>query len=191
MYWKINLLHISLTRHNKDGKSGGYDQLLHQWSAAHGERGRVLQPQPRLLCQGGCRPHWDQGGDCGSTQTQSWKMSRIWRIYPCKIWFVDIGPCKRFDIFQLCSDKLAKFRDAKVKVAELNLWKGILQQNQLRCLHCNSSLILTSFKLSSTWKWQGFLQRRRLRCLHRHRGQRWWAAGQKCQCGELKMQIWM
>ena len=90
------------------------------------------------------------------------------------------------------SDKLAKFRDAKVKVAELNLWQGILQQNQLRCLHCNCSLILTStsFKLSSTWK-QGFLQRRRLRCLHRHRGQRWWAAGQKCQCGELKMQIWM
>ena len=32
---------------------------------------------------------------------QSWKMSRIWRIYSCKIWFVDIGPCKRFDIFQL------------------------------------------------------------------------------------------
>ena len=48
------------------------------------------------------------------------------------------------------SDKLAKFRDAKVKVAELNLWQGIPQQNQLRCLHCNSSLILTSFKLSST-----------------------------------------
>ena len=30
-------------------------------------------------------------------------MSRFTRFSWGKIWFVDIGPCKRFDIFQLCS----------------------------------------------------------------------------------------
>ena len=31
-------------------------------------------------------------------------MSRFTRFSRGKIWFVDIGPCKRFDIFHLCSD---------------------------------------------------------------------------------------
>ena len=30
------------------------------------------------------------------------KMSQFTRFSRGKIWFVDIGPCKRFDIFQLC-----------------------------------------------------------------------------------------
>ena len=30
------------------------------------------------------------------------KMSRFTRFFRGKIWFVDIGPCKRFDIFQVC-----------------------------------------------------------------------------------------
>ena len=31
-------------------------------------------------------------------------MSRFTRFSRGKIWFVDIGPCKRFDIFQLCKN---------------------------------------------------------------------------------------
>ena len=30
------------------------------------------------------------------------KMSRFMRFSRGKIWLVDIGPCKRFDIFHLC-----------------------------------------------------------------------------------------
>ena len=31
-------------------------------------------------------------------------MSRIWRIYPCKIRFGSFAPCKRYDISQVCEN---------------------------------------------------------------------------------------
>ena len=33
------------------------------------------------------------------------KMLRFTRFSQGKIWFADIGPCKRFDIFQLCTSR--------------------------------------------------------------------------------------
>ena len=67
---------VSFIRH--DGKSGGHDQLLDQRDLAHRERGRVLQPQPCLLCQGGCWPYRDQGGNFKKLKLKKRKTNKQW-----------------------------------------------------------------------------------------------------------------
>ena len=49
-------------------------------------------------------------------------MLRFTRFSLGKIWFIDIGPCKRFDIFQVCS-----WRNQKFNLAFLHI-KGFINQ---------------------------------------------------------------
>ena len=57
-------------------------------------------------------------------------MSRFTRFSLGKIWFIDIGPCKRFDIFQLCAIYMCKRKH--VLSAIFAFWDLRHQQHALR-----------------------------------------------------------
>ena len=71
-------------------------------------------------------------------------MSRFTRFSRGKIWFVNIGPCKRFDIFQLCL-QLTQICEFYSEVGHIMGVYGLFQ-----VIFCRSGVALYCLRISSS-----------------------------------------